>query len=157
MQRKQSAYNIKAVNLYCILLWSIKIILPMNNEICNWQLKLMNDQNLFYVLGPILWKILASSGRAVSVYNSGKGFIIKIHDQLGFKFRCSHYNGKFIRIKYVTYFLICTIKIYCCLLEILLKRRFFLEGSLTVGIIKNIIEMQGLPGKPKPMLVTNGI
>ena len=32
-------------------------------------------------------------GRAVSVYNSGKGFIIKIHDQLGFKFRCSHYNG----------------------------------------------------------------
>ena len=29
----------------------------------------------------------------MSVYNSGKGFIIKIHDQLGFKFRCSHYNG----------------------------------------------------------------
>ena len=30
----------------------------------------------------------------MSVYNSGKGFIIKIHDQLGFKFRCSHYNGQ---------------------------------------------------------------
>ena len=27
------------------------------------------------------------------MYNSGKGFIIKIHDQLGLKFRCSHYNG----------------------------------------------------------------
>ena len=27
------------------------------------------------------------------MYNSGKGFIIKIHDQMGLKFRCSHYNG----------------------------------------------------------------
>lgn len=33
------------------------------------------------------------SGRAVSVYGSGKGFILKIHDSLGFKFRCSHFNG----------------------------------------------------------------
>ena len=41
-----------------------------------------------------LYSHFSCSGRAVSVYNSGKGFIIKIHDQLGFKFRCSHYNGQ---------------------------------------------------------------
>jgi len=49
-------------------------------------------KKIFHRSGPISWKMMAS-GRAVSVYNSGKGFIIKIHDQLGFKFRCSHYNG----------------------------------------------------------------
>ena len=52
----------------------------------------IEQKKIFHRSGPISW-IVTSSGRAVSVYNSGKGFIIKIHDQLGFKFRCSHYNG----------------------------------------------------------------
>ena len=70
--------------------------------------------------GPISWRLLPS-GRAVSVYGDGKGFIVKVganssydypslsilkasyslsireklqvHDNLGFKFRSSHYNS----------------------------------------------------------------
>jgi len=45
----------------------------------------------FHRSGPISWKFLPS-GRAISVYNSCKGFIIKVHDHMGFKFRCTHYN-----------------------------------------------------------------
>lgn len=45
----------------------------------------------FHRSGPISWKVLPS-GRAVSVYNSCKGFIIKVHDNLGFKFRSTHFN-----------------------------------------------------------------
>jgi len=65
----------------------------LNNNWSQGSRSLSEQKKIFHRSGPILWKILASSGRAVSVYNSGKGFIIKIHDQLGFKFRCSHYNG----------------------------------------------------------------
>merc|ERR550519_379876 len=50
------------------------------------------QKKIFHRSGPISWKVL-QSGRAVSVYGSGKGFILKIHDSLGFKFRCSHFNG----------------------------------------------------------------
>jgi WD40 repeat protein len=50
------------------------------------------QKKLFHRSGPINWKLLPS-GRAVSVYGSGKGFILKIHDNLGFKFRSSHFNG----------------------------------------------------------------
>jgi len=49
------------------------------------------QKKLFHRSGPINWKLL-SSGRAISVYSSGKGFILKIHDNLGFKFRSSHFN-----------------------------------------------------------------
>ena len=45
----------------------------------------------FHRSGPISWKVLPS-GRTLSVYNSSKGFIIKIHDNLGFKFRATHFN-----------------------------------------------------------------
>ena len=45
----------------------------------------------FHRSGPISWKVLPT-GRTLSVYNSSKGFIIKIHDNLGFKFRCTHLN-----------------------------------------------------------------
>jgi len=51
------------------------------------------QKKLFHRSGPISWKLLPSAGRAVSVYGSGKGFILKIHDNLGFKFRSSHFNG----------------------------------------------------------------
>ena len=61
----------------------------------------MND--IMLCVGPISWRMM-TSGRAVSVYNSGKGFIIKIHDQLGFKFRSSHYNGEIVLVN--TYSLI---------------------------------------------------
>ena len=70
---------------------------------------------IFCRSGPISWRLLPS-GRAVSVYGDGKGFIVKVnlllvylssslkkkkehfvqtqvHDNLGFKFRSSHYNS----------------------------------------------------------------
>ena len=57
-----------------------------------------DDSNVIRYVGELMRSLLSNypildAGRAVSVYNSGKGFIIKIHDQLGLKFRCSHYNG----------------------------------------------------------------
>jgi len=51
------------------------------------------QKKLFHRSGPISWKLLPSAGRAISVYGSGKGFILKIHDNLGFKFRSSHFNS----------------------------------------------------------------
>jgi len=50
------------------------------------------QKKLFHRSGPISWRLLPS-GRAVSVYGDGKGFIVKVHDNLGFKFRSSHYNS----------------------------------------------------------------
>ena len=51
------------------------------------------QKKLFHRSGIVTWKFLPC-GRAISVYGSGKGFTLKIHDNLGFKFRLSHlYNG----------------------------------------------------------------
>ena len=46
-------------------------------------------KNHFQRSGTIVWKFLPSQ-RAISVYNSGKGFSIKIHDQQTYRFRGSH-------------------------------------------------------------------
>ena len=46
-------------------------------------------KNHFQRSGSIVWKFLPSQ-RAVSVYNSGKGFAIKIHDQQTYRFRGAH-------------------------------------------------------------------
>ena len=46
-------------------------------------------KNHFQRSGTIVWKFLPSQ-RAVSVYNSGKGFAIKIHDQQTYRYRGAH-------------------------------------------------------------------
>ena len=46
-------------------------------------------KNHFQRSGTIVWKFLPSQ-RAVSVYNSGKGFAIKIHDQQTYRYRGGH-------------------------------------------------------------------
>ena len=46
-------------------------------------------KNHFQRSGTIVWKFLPSQ-RAISVYNSGKGFSIKIHDQQTYRFRGAH-------------------------------------------------------------------
>jgi WD40 repeat protein len=49
-------------------------------------------KNHFQRSGTITWKFL-SSRHAISVYNSGKGFSVKIHDQHTYRFRGAHYES----------------------------------------------------------------
>jgi len=64
----------------------------MTNLTDSWSGRSPSEQKKkFHRSGPISWKVLPS-GRTLSVYNSSKGYIIKIHDNLGFKFRATHYN-----------------------------------------------------------------
>jgi len=63
----------------------------MTNLSNSWTRSPSEQKKKFHRSGQISWKVLPS-GRAVSVYNSCKGYIIKVHDNLGFKFRCTHFN-----------------------------------------------------------------
>ena len=55
-----------------------------------WRRDLLDEhKNHFNRTGPITWTFL-KSGRSVSVYAKGKGFMLKIHDNMTFKFRALH-------------------------------------------------------------------